>query len=97
MPSIAAFYEKFRDDTNIVFLVDDVDADVRRSKAFLEKKGLQLPLAYPGAAIPQRLFTGTLPTSVVLDKRGHIVMKEESAADYGSTRFEQFIRQLRDQ
>jgi len=94
MPSIADLYNEFRYDTAVVFLIVEVDGNMAKARAFLKKKGIDMPFAYPGAAIPSRLFTGTLPTTIVLDRSGSIVMKEESVADYSGSEFEEFIRQL---
>lgn len=95
MPSIAELYEKFKTDTGVVFLIVEMDGNREKANSFLKSKNIDLPLSYPGAAIPTRLFTGSLPTTVVLDRAGNIVMKEESVADYSGVEFEQFINDLK--
>ena len=95
MPSIAQLYKKFKTDTGVVFLIVEMDGNREKANGFLKSKNIDLPLSYPRAAIPTRLFTGSLPTTVVLDRAGNIVMKEESVADYSGGEFEKFINELK--
>jgi hypothetical protein len=41
---------------------------------------------------PTAIYSGTLPTTVVLDKQGQIVLKEEGIGNYYTP---EFIKQLR--
>jgi hypothetical protein len=47
--------------------------------------------------MPETLFSGSLPTTVVLDKKGRLSFKEVGAADYASDKFITFINQLKAQ
>ena len=42
--------------------------------------------------VPADMYSGTLPTTVVLDKEGNVVFKEEGLAKYNSSTF---INQLK--
>jgi hypothetical protein len=44
------------------------------------------------SAIPAEMFNGTLPTTVVLDKEGKVVMKHEGIGGYDN---KQFVEQLK--
>ena len=95
MPSIDQLYRKFQADSTVVFLAVDADGNAESSKAFMDKYQYSLPLALPSGDIPQELFDGTLPTTVILDKNGNIVMKETGAADYNTREMEAFLLRLK--
>ncbi len=94
MPSIQKLYDRFSADTSVVFLMVDMDKNFGRSGRFFEKHSYNLPLAIPATTVPALLFEGSLPTTVVINKTGHVVFKETGASDYGSERFMKFIQQL---
>jgi thiol-disulfide isomerase/thioredoxin len=94
MPSLNALYEKLGADTGIVFLAVDADGDIHNSKAFMEKSGWAIPLAVPNGAMPAELFGGSLPTTVILDRQGRVVMHESGATDFGNKKLEAFLLKL---
>ena len=94
MPSIDALHENLGRDSSFVFLMVDVDGEPQRSAAFFRKHGYGLPLMIPGGPIPPGLFTGSLPTTVVIDRDGRIVLKHEGLANYNSPQFVQFMEGL---
>ena len=94
MPSINELHKHFGSNRDVVFIMVDVDGNSARSEAFLRKNGYDLPLALPSGNIPSELFKGTLPTTVILDKAGNIVMSHEGAADYSSDKTKDFMRRL---
>jgi len=55
-----------------------------------------LPVYEVASNIPEQLFKGSLPTTVVFDKKGRISFNEEGAANYANKKFVAFIEQLRD-
>ena len=60
---------------------------------YLEKKKFTIPFQRTYGPIPDEIYTGTLPTTVVLDKNGNIRFSHESFANYAS---EEFIKQIQD-
>jgi len=94
MPSIQKLYEKEPSDS-IVFLLVDADNALQKSQDFLTRENLALPLYEAASALPEILFSGTLPTTVILNKKGEIVYKGEGLANYNSASFRAFIDALK--
>ncbi|MDB5019959.1 MAG: thioredoxin [Pedobacter sp.] len=95
MPSINKLYARFKDDPNVVFIMVDADSDLVKARKFLDKKRYTLPVYQAASDIPEQLFKGSLPTTIVFDKKGRISFNEEGAANYADKKFVAFIEQLR--
>ena len=93
MPSLHALYNKFKDDNRLVFLFISEDEDLTKARSYLQTNGFDLPLATSTGIIPAQIYTGTLPTTVVLDKEGKLVLKREGIAGYNTPGF---IKQLKE-
>lgn len=81
MPSIETLYQQSQD-KNIVFLMVDVDDDYKKSKKFIDKKKFTLPVFTPASSIPKSMLSGSIPTTIILNKKGQVVFQHEGAADY---------------
>lgn len=92
MPSLNALYNQFREDENLVFLFINEDEDSAKAKAFLQRKGYAMPLVTRAGNLPATIFSGTLPTTIVLNKEGRVVFRHEGLAMYNSAAF---IHQLK--
>lgn len=97
MPSINKFYEQFKDQEDVVFLMIDADSDFPKAQAYLDRKKYQFPVYTFASDLPKTIFKGSLPTTVVFDKQGRIAMNGEGAANYASEKFISFIKQLQQQ
>lgn len=95
MPSVNALYEKFKADKDVVFILVDADSQLPKAQQFMDKKGYQLPVYAVASDIPEALFKGSLPTTVVFDKEGRISYNESGAANYGDPKFIEFINNLK--
>lgn len=95
MPSVNKLYEQFKTDAEVVFIMVDADSDFPKAKKYMDRKGYQMPVYAVASRIPQQLFAGSLPTTVVLDKHGRISYHEVGAADYANKKFVDFIKQLK--
>jgi len=95
MPSVNKLYEQFKDDEGVVFIMVDADSDFAKAKKYMDRKKYQMPVYAVASRIPQQLFAGSLPTTVVLDKHGRLSYHEVGAADYGNKKFVDFIKQLK--
>jgi thiol-disulfide isomerase/thioredoxin len=93
MPSLENLYQKFKDDDRIVFLFMNEDEDKNKAIEYLEKNSFTIPLFYSSGNVPREIFSGSLPTTIVLDKEGKIVLKHQGMAGYDT---EGFIRQLKE-
>jgi thiol-disulfide isomerase/thioredoxin len=92
MPSVNDLYLKVKNNPNIVFLSVDVDNKLSRSSQFMQKNGYQLPV-YGGRldGLPRNLFSGTIPTTLVIDKKGNVVFNEVNRANYNDEKFADYI------
>lgn len=92
MPGINDLYQDLNKLPDLVFILVDADGDLTKSRRFLTTHQYHLPLYQLNSEIPATLFSGTLPTTVVINKQGQIVLRETGAAAYHS---EDFVNQLR--
>lgn len=91
MPSLDALYHKMKNDDRLVFLFINQDDEIAKAKQYLEKNGYEIPLYSSIGNIPAELYSGTLPTTILLNKKGSVVMKHEGMADYKN---KDFLNQL---
>jgi len=94
MPSIQALYNQFKDNPDIVFLLVDVDADLKGAERFMRKHKLDMPLYIPNSNLPTSFLEGAIPTTVILDKRGNIDVRLEGGRDYRAPQMVQAIESL---
>lgn len=94
MPSIERLYSNFKGNENVVFIMIDADNNPLKSKEFMNKNGWALPVYFPGGNIPADYFTGTLPTTVIVDKEGTITFKHSGTADYSNEKFKDYLEEL---
>jgi thiol-disulfide isomerase/thioredoxin len=92
MPTVNDFYEKVKNDPNIVFLSVDVDNKLNNSSAFMKNSGYQIPV-YGGNldGLPTAFYSGTIPTTLVIDKRGLVVFNHAGKASYDGDEFAKFV------
>ncbi|KPH14675.1 TlpA disulfide reductase family protein [Chryseobacterium sp. ERMR1:04] len=93
-PSIQQFYTKYQSNADVVFLTINLDNETADGKAYLEKEKFTVPFLVPNDNIPSEYFNGSLPTTVVLDKKGKIRLRHSGMADYSKDSFYQEIDQL---
>jgi thiol-disulfide isomerase/thioredoxin len=82
MPSLQSLYEKYRQNPNVEFLVVEVDNKPELAKRFIEDKGYTFPVYSPDDILPETLLGQAIPTTVVLDKAGEIVIRHEGMSDF---------------
>lgn len=93
MPAINRFYEQFKNQ-DVIFILVDADGNLTKSQAYLDRKKYKLPIYAMASDVPQNIFKGTLPTTLVLDRKGRISLHGEGAANYSSKQFTNFISEL---
>jgi thiol-disulfide isomerase/thioredoxin len=94
MPGINGLYNKTGKDNRIVFIIADADGNFDKSKKFMTTRNYNLPLFKAGGSVPESLFSGTLPTTIVVNKKGEIVFHEQGVANYETQKFEDFLKKL---
>ena len=95
MPAINKMSEYFKNDNNVVILMVDADNNLKKSVQFMKRKKYSLPVFSPVTTIPENMFQGAMPTTLVINKKGEIVFKHEGAAKYNNQKFIDFIDKLR--
>lgn len=96
MPSLDDLYQQFRGDERIVFLFINEESEVSKVKAYLAKNKYSIPYMSRVGSVPDEIFSGTLPTTVLLDRQGRIVYKREGLAKYNTTEFVNLLNSLRE-
>ncbi len=92
MPSLDALYRQMKADDRVVFLFINEDENDETAKEYLAKKGYEIPLQTAAGNIPSEFFSGTLPTTIILNKEGAVAMKQEGLANYKN---QAFLKQLK--
>ncbi|MDR0228105.1 MAG: TlpA family protein disulfide reductase [Flavobacteriaceae bacterium] len=93
MPSIQALKNKMKK-KNVVFLLVDIDGKYDKSKAFMDKKGFDLPVYIPGGNIPSTYLGTSIPTTVIFDKKGNMIQRIVGGVDYDSKEVEEFMNKV---
>lgn len=93
-PSIEELYAKFKDSPDVYFLTVNEDKDFSIAKSYMSKEKYIIPFFKTNGAVPAELYTGSLPTTIVLDKNGNIRYKNEGFANYSSDKFIQQMQEL---
>lgn len=93
-PSVQKLYDRYRNHPDFVFLTVNLDDNVGLGKSYLKEKGFTVPFLVPAGNIPGVLYSGSLPTTVVLDKKGEIRLHHKGLADYSKDSFYKKIDEL---
>lgn len=94
MPSINALSSKIMNKKNVKFIMVDVDNKLNSSVKYMQKRGMNLEVYAAISSIPDVLFNGTLPTTVIIDSKGKIVFRHTGVANYDSVEMINFINTL---
>lgn len=94
MPSINELYNKLRQDSNFIFITADADGNLQNSMQFMQKNNYSLPLYKPTGNIPENIFSGTLPTTIILDAGGHIANRNEGIENYNTPKMIDYMKGL---
>ncbi|WP_120182104.1 TlpA family protein disulfide reductase [Pelobium manganitolerans] len=94
MPSISNLAKHFKDEKDLLFLMANVDGELKASQDYFEKNNYPLPAFIPAGTIPKSIFQGTLPTTVIINKNGDIVYQHDGIADYNTQETKDFIKRL---
>ena len=86
-PSVQKLYDRYKNNPDMVFLTVNLDDNATLGKSYLKEKGFTVPFLIPAGNIPDVLYNGSLPTTVVLDKKGEIRLHHKGLADYSKDSF----------
>ncbi|WP_160712870.1 TlpA family protein disulfide reductase [Chitinophaga solisilvae] len=93
MPSLHTLYGQWKNNPDIVFLTVNADGDIAAAEKFMQDNGYALPVVIPAGSIPSNVYTGTLPTTLIIDKAGRLVLRKTGVASFGSERLQHFLQQ----
>lgn len=94
MPGIVTLKNKFKNNTDVIFLLIEMDGNKDRILEFLNKINYKLPTFIAKSDIPKSLYNGTLPTTVIIDRNGKIAFKTIKKANYKDPKIENLIKNL---
>ncbi|SHH77870.1 TlpA family protein disulfide reductase [Flavobacterium johnsoniae] len=94
MPSINELWKTFKDNKDLVFLMIYVDGKIEKSKEWMKSKKFDLPVYVPDGEIPRELFSGSIPTTIIVDKQNNIITRQVGGADYSSKEVVEMIKKL---
>lgn len=94
MGSIQALYDDLKNNSRVVFILADADNNPELAAAFMQKRGYSLPVYQLSSSMSDNLFTGTLPTTIIIDSKGQLVQKHEGIANYNTEKMRQFLLSL---
>ncbi len=94
MPSMNSMYLNLKDQKDLSFIFINLDEQIQTAKEFLKKNQYDIPLQRAEGFIPTDLYTGTLPTTIVLNKEGHIVLNHTGMENYNTEKFKEKLKAL---
>ena len=95
LPSLQKLAVKWKDRKDLVILTIDVDASLVKSRKFLDRRHLGLPLYAAVGPVPAALLGTAVPTTDVLDKSGALITHHEGAVDFDAPAMDQFLNDLK--
>ena len=93
-PSVQKLYDRYRSNEDMVFLTVNLDDEIILGKKYLQKEKFSIPFLVPNGSVPKELYSGSIPTTTVLDKTGKIRMHHSGMADYSKDSFYKEIDRL---
>lgn len=94
MPSLNDMYQQLHRESDIRFVFVTEDEDVAKAIHYLNENKYKMPL-YSAVGQPSAIFyNGTLPTTLVFDKKGKLAYKHEGMARYNADKFISKLRSL---
>ena len=94
LPSINTLRHQLSANKNIVFLLVDADHNFNKSVPFMAGHQYNLPVYTATTAVPAVMLGNSIPTTVVIDRQGQMVFRQEGAADYTNLKFVAWLKGL---
>ncbi len=94
MPGLEKLYKKTRGEVAFVMIARDRDFEL--SKAFVKRKGYEVPIYYALGPLPDQLSSNGIPATFVIAPDGRLAFSHTGMADYDHPDIEKFLRNLKD-
>ncbi|WP_374957679.1 TlpA family protein disulfide reductase [Gilvibacter sp.] len=91
MPALQKLYDDYNEKVEFYFVSNE---SAEKLKAFMQKKGYELPVYIQEYAAPKGLRSNALPTTAVIDKSGKVVLLETGAKAWDAPEFYLFLDDL---
>lgn len=95
MPSLNKLYLQFKDDNKVVFIFADADGELSKSSKFMANHNYQMPVYKVESDMPQQIFAGALPTTIIFDQQGRLSFRHEGVANYADQKIVDFLLKLK--
>ena len=92
MPEIEDLYEELKNETNIEFVMLNLDQNRNKALEFIARKELNIPVYFKASALPPELTVRSIPTTFVIDPDGKIIFKHSGIASYNNEEFKSFLK-----
>lgn len=94
MPNVNELYQQYKNTPNAIFILADVDNNYTTANAFMKSHQYDLPVYTLAGNMPEDIMDGTIPTTLVFNKKGELVFRHTNTANYNSTRFADYFARL---
>lgn len=94
MPGLNQLFKEFENDNRIVFLFLAEDDDVSKAKLYLQNNNFSIPLMQRTSTLPTSMYSGTLPTTIIIDQQGRMAFRHEGLAKYDSKGFVEQLKKM---
>lgn len=95
MPSINKLKEYYDINTDVAFYSICLDDNMQAAADYFKEKSYSLKIYSVDGPVPESVFRGELPTTVIIDKQGRVVFLKEEKEDYSDKKFIDMIDRLR--
>lgn len=92
MPTIHKLRKMFKAREDLVFILVDVDGNLKKSRAFMKKNNFDLPVYTMDGKLPYALFDGSIPTTILIDKNNNVLGRQLGETDYMHPEFIKLIK-----
>lgn len=94
MSNLNEIYSELKSNPNVEFIFINLDDQPEKGREYLKKHKYDIPFQRAEGFIPTDLFGGTLPTTVVLNAEGKIIMKHAEMGNYNTREFKEKLTTL---
>ena len=93
MPDIQKLYNKMKNNDNvaIVLLSNESSESV---KAFIEKRGFEMPIYTAQQALPKAFSSTSIPVTFIISRKGEILLNQKGAANWSGKKTTELLEKL---